>query len=164
MSRTLVVVAHADDETLWCGGWLLENPGTDVCCCSIPRNDPQRILDFFIACQALRAKGFVVGENENQGLKETRVVQAVAASYDEIITHNELGEYGHPMHIRLHYAMKELKQPMRVFNYGIRPGMPINYELKVAALRRYSTRPDVLKNQSRNFDLSKEVLIRVSHA
>lgn len=160
MNRSLVMVAHPDDETLWCGGYLLEHPGTHVCAASIPRNDPQRVLDFFDACTKLGAIGFFCGSKENYG--NTCHAQMLAEGYDDIITHNELGEYGHKFHIKLHYAMKELKKPMRVFNYGIRPGMPVDIKKKLAALACYTTRPQVLKNvRRRNFDLSKECLIRL---
>ncbi|MEE9158920.1 MAG: hypothetical protein V3U60_11100 [Gammaproteobacteria bacterium] len=160
MSRTLVVVAHPDDESVWCGGWLLQNPGTDVCCCGVPDKDPERLMHFFAACFLLGAHGFVVGQNCKS--MNCEPAQIFAESYDDIITHNELGEYGHPMHIKLHHAMKELKKPMRVFNYGIRPGTEIDYEGKLTAIRCYISRPDVLKNQSRNFDLSRECLIRLT--
>ena len=156
MSRSLVVVAHADDETLWCGGWLLENPGTHVCVCSVPR-DAQRSVDFFSACAVLGANGFIVGQLETW--QNLDAAQVFAASYDDIITHNRLGEYGHRFHIKLHHAMKELNKPLRVFNYGLCPGVPIDVDTKLKALACYSTRPDVLKNQQRRFDLSRECLI-----
>jgi hypothetical protein len=157
MNKQLVVVAHADDETLWCGGWLIEHPGTDVLCASIPRNDTQRIADFFTACKMLGANGIVCGRLESE--QNVRDAQIYAQHYDTIITHNQLGEYGHKLHIKLHYAMHELNLPMRVFGYGIRPGMPIDIDKKLAALACYSTRPNMLKNQSRRFDLSRECLI-----
>jgi len=161
VSRTLVVVAHPDDESVWCGGYLLEHPNTDVCCCGVPDKDPERLGHFFQACEILGANGFVIGQNCKSDNLEP--AQMFACTYSNIITHNELGEYGHPLHIKVHYAMKELKKPMRVFNYGIRPGMPIDYETKFKAIACYTSRPQVLKNQSRRFDLSKECLIRSSY-
>ena len=158
MSASLVIVAHADDETLWCGGWLLEHPFTDVCCCSVPR-DAQRSIDFFSACAVLGANGYIVGQLETY--QNLDAAQVFAESYDDIITHNHLGEYGHQFHICVHHAMKELKKPMRVFNYGMRIGAPIDIDTKLYALARYSTRPNVLKNQQRRFDLSRECWIRL---
>ena len=144
---------------MWCGGYLINNPGTDVCCCGIPDKDPERIGHFLQACMMLGANPFVVGQN----CKSMNVapVQIFAESYDDIITHNHLGEYGHPMHIKLHHAMKELKKTMYVFNYGLHTGEPIDYPRKLAAIACYTTRPHVLENQSRHFDLSKECLIQL---
>ena len=159
MSRTLVVVAHADDETLWCGGWLLQNPGTDICVATVPRNDPRRLLDFFAACEALGGTGYVCGRKESH--HDVTAAQVFADSYDDIITHNVVGEYGHKLHVKLYCAMIELKKPMRVFNYGLVSGEPIDIDAKLAALACYTTRPNVLERMTKRFDLSKECLIQL---
>jgi len=157
VNRTLVVVAHADDETLWCGGYLIAHPGTDVLCASIPRNDPQRILDFFDACAVLTANGIVCGKNE--AMQDVTAAQVYASTYERIITHNRYGEYGHKLHKKLHHAMLDLKKELLVFGYGIAVGEPIDYERKLRALSCYTTRPRVLANQQRRFDLSRECLL-----
>ena len=155
LSRGIVVVAHADDETLWCGGYLIEHP-TDVLCCSIPK-DTQRAIDFFEACEVLGVNGYICGKNEKY--QDVHAAKVFAASYDHIITHNHIGEYGHKFHIKVHRAMKELGLPMQVFNYGLQDGEPIDWTRKLKALSCYTTRPDVLRNQSKRFILSRECLI-----
>lgn len=158
-SRVLVAVAHPDDEALWASGYLLEHPGTDVLCCSIPKKDPERCVHFFDACRILGANGYFAGQLAfNQKIDLTAAVK-FAAHYDEIITHNEKGEYGHPSHIAVHQAMKDLGKPMRVFGYGLAEGDLIDYETKLRALSCYKTRPNVFANQSKKFDLSRECLL-----
>lgn len=158
-SRVLVSTAHPDDETLWAGGYLLQNPGTHVACCCIDRRNHERTERFFVACAALKAVPFVVaGDFDMWGL-DTRPISAFAASYDSIITHNEIGEYGHPAHIKLHHAMRALKKPMRVFNYGLTLGQPIDLEAKLEILKCYRD-PNLLPWLDQfKFDLGREELI-----
>ena len=98
----------------------------------------KRTQHFYESCAVLGAVPFVVaGAFDLWGL-DTRPIIAFAAGYDRIITHNALGEYGHPAHIKLHHAMKSLGLPMQVFGYGIAPGAKVeNYERKLQAIRCY---------------------------
>lgn len=159
-TKTLVVVAHMDDETLWSGGYLMSNPGTHVLCCSVPYKDPERCIHFFEACAMLGAEGYIAGRLARAGKIDTYAAQQFAAGYDEIITHNHLGEYGHPAHIAVHLAMKELGKPMKTFGYGIiTGGHLVDIEMKKRVLACYTSRPNVFENQSKQFDLSREAFI-----
>ena len=56
----VVIVAHPDDETLWCGGTILLHPDCNwfvTCLCR--KNDPDRALKFKKALIALNAKGIM---------------------------------------------------------------------------------------------------------
>lgn len=155
MSKSLVVVAHPDDESLWAGGYLAKHK-TDVCVCSVPERDPERIKHFFEACKILGVKGYVAGCMEYQ--EDVTAALVFASQYDDIITHNHLGEYGHPFHIKVHHAMKSLGKPLRVFNYGITKGDPIDYDTKERAMKCYVTRK-IIQNQGGRFDLRCESLL-----
>lgn len=159
LNRPLVVVAHPDDESLWAGGYLIQHPGTDVLCCSIPKKDPERCIHFFEACRILGANGYFAGQLGARQRVDLKAAVLFAAHYESIITHNGQGEYGHPAHIAVHEAMKALGKPMQVFGYGMAQGEPIDYEAKLRAISCYKTRPNVLANQSKWFDLSRECLI-----
>ena len=157
----LVVVAHPDDESLWAAGYLMDNPGTHVLCCSIPFKDPERCRDFFDACHLLGAHGFFAGQLARAGKIYTDAAVQIAYHYDSIITHNHLGEYGHPAHIAVHLAMKSLNRPMRTFGYGIvADGNPVSdFERKRAAIECYHSRPNAFANQSKKFDLTVEAFL-----
>lgn len=161
MSRVLVIVAHNDDEVLWAGGYLAANPMTDVLCCSVPKAKPERAVYFFDACHALGVYGFIAGGLAGNGLVDVTPAMRIACQYDEIITHNHVGEYGHPAHIQVHEAMKKLCMPMRVFGFGLELGPPMPeplYQRKLEALACYRN-PKILENQSRNFNLRRETFL-----
>ena len=164
-SASVVVVAHPDDEILWAGGYLAANPGTDVICCTVPKKAPVRCLHFFEVCEKIGAHGIIIADTPDAVGRSTGPLNAVKAyvrQYDEIITHNHLGEYGHPHHIEVHRAMWATGVPMKVFGYGItQDGYLVDLEMKKRLLAHYTTQPSCFKVWSRKFDLSKEALLDV---
>ena len=161
--RTVVVVAHPDDETLWAGGYLAAHPGTDVICCTIPDKDPQRMRHFFQACFMLNAHAIVAAASLADDPDRRLVLspaQALAARYDLILTHNQIGEYGHKHHVAVHEAMKATGRPMRVFGYGLTvDGESVDVEVKKRVLSVYASRPEVFQRQSKKFNLGKEAFL-----
>ena len=97
-----VIVAHPDDETLWAGGTILNNPSWKcfiVCLCR--KNDIDRALRFRNALKMLHAEG-VMGDLDDgpdqNPLEETVVEQMIlnllpSKHFDLIITHHPNGEY-----------------------------------------------------------------------
>jgi hypothetical protein len=164
VSRALVAVAHNDDETLWAGGYLAAHPGTDVAVCTVDTRPAQerRIERFYRACAVLGATPHVVAGAAGAWDIDTRPIVAFAAQYDEIITHNARGEYGHPAHVKLHHALAALGLPMRVFSYGLVQGEPIDYTRKLAALECYED-PKLVPwlHKHFNFNLAYETLVTV---
>lgn len=100
--KVALIVAHPDDETLWAGGLLLDNPHWDcfvLCLCR--KNDPDRAPRFYRALDALDACG-VMGDLDDgpallpRDLAEIRqLIRDLLHSnaYDLIITHSPFGEY-----------------------------------------------------------------------
>jgi len=97
-----VIVAHPDDETLWCAGTMLLHPEihwTVITMCR--KNDPDRAPKFFRVMGFLNATG-VMGdlddEPEQCALPDETVEATLLAllpttEYDLIITHSPFGEY-----------------------------------------------------------------------
>lgn len=121
--RTAVlVVAHPDDETLWCGGLLqrLAVPWT-VIACSIPRRDPERAWKFHAACNALGAVGRVLPFEETSAGEDLRGLHLLDLwGFDLVATHGAAGEYGHPHHKQVHRYIRAMV-PARLLTIGWRP-------------------------------------------
>ena len=96
--RRALVVAHPDDESLWFGGLVAAEPGDwTIICCSIPRTDPIRAWKFFSACDVLGAKARLLPFSET----EFNLSALDLSGFDQIVTHNSVGEYGHAHHLQL---------------------------------------------------------------
>jgi len=101
-SNCAIIVAHPDDETLWCGGIILLHPRvlwTVITLCR--KSDPDRAPKFFNALEKLNAKG-AMGDlddgPEQRPLSEKQVQKIILellppCRYDLIITHSTSGEY-----------------------------------------------------------------------
>jgi hypothetical protein len=145
--RRALVVAHPDDEALWFGGLLIAEPGDwTIICCSIPRADPVRAWKFFDACAVLGAKPKLIPYIEalpNDALENLDLVNV--DDFDEIVTHNSVGEYGHRHHVQLNRFFA-LKCPAKMVTgcYGKSNGaksIVLNEHqlgMKLAALRCYN--------------------------
>ncbi len=99
--RNVIVTAHPDDETLWCGGLPLRFPELEwtVICCSITKRDPPATFQFFDACKVLGVEGRLLPFTETSyDIPLTNLDLIDLSGYDCIITHGADGEYGHPHH------------------------------------------------------------------
>lgn len=95
-----VVVAHPDDEVMWCGGLLARyGEKCTVICCSIPRSDPVRAWKFFDACDVFGAKTRLLPFTETDAAQPLQRLDALDLSgFDCVVTHGAAGEYGHQHH------------------------------------------------------------------
>jgi hypothetical protein len=138
--RRALVVAHPDDESLWFGGLLAAEPGNwTVICCSTPRTDPIRAEKFFDACKVLNAHAALIRLVETDTLD---ISSLDLSGFDQIVTHNSVGEYGHKHHLQLNRHLAA-KYKIVTGCYGKAPGpkkIALNEHqlgLKLAALRCY---------------------------
>ncbi len=139
------IVAHPDDETLW----FMPSPGDLVFTCTRPTRDPDRVAQFHQACDILGVHGEVGLEPDEVGGRLSNIGvnrQTVLDVNFDIITHNAVGEYGHPQHQQVHNLVMTCRpEDTMQFGYGMlgtktRVLTDSQLERKIAALKCY-TRP-----------------------
>lgn len=98
----IVIVAHPDDEILWAGGTMLNNPQWDYFIISLCRKyDEDRASKFYKVLKILNVQGIMGNlddEPEQKPLDDIVVQQYLLdlvpkKHFDLIITHSPLGEY-----------------------------------------------------------------------
>jgi LmbE family N-acetylglucosaminyl deacetylase len=126
MQSALVIVAHPDDETIWCGGLLLRNRKkwrtTILSLCR--KGDADRAPKFFRVCRHYGAKGMMSDLEDDhpqrklRGLGEAtgRILSLLGKKrrFDIIITHGKNGEYGHSRHMEVRRAVLLLLKKKKI--------------------------------------------------
>lgn len=127
--NNLLVIAHPDDEALFFSGLLLNykrQKWTIVCVtdANADENGAKRKKDFVKSCKLLGIeKHYFLGLPDvfNQRLPIEDIVFKLATLFknilfDQVYTHGILGEYGHPHHQDVSYAVHKLFFPKKVWS------------------------------------------------
>lgn len=149
----LILTAHPDDETLWCGGlvssyFAMSQTAFTCICCSIPRRKTElwRAFEFFNACRILKIFPKLIPQVEMDPGQDLPIPLPLMElrQYDSVITHNAEGEYGHLHHKNVHNFVKNYaRPPIYTFGYG-KGNIEIllaeeAYQNKMHALQAYKT-------------------------
>jgi LmbE family N-acetylglucosaminyl deacetylase len=118
------MIAHPDDETLWCGGFILTHPEFQWRIVTLCRAaDPDRAPKFRLVVESFGAEGEMANLDDGSeqtplpsGKVEDTAVRLLAGnSYDLILTHGPLGEYTqHRRHAECCRAVVELWRSGRI--------------------------------------------------
>ena len=116
MIDKLMIVAHPDDEALFGGAELLTHPTEYKVVAVDKSNNEVRRKEFMESMRFIGIKefshwaGYKRGEDYNR--KELiSVLKKVLneRKWGKIVTHNKIGEYGHPRHRALHDILNSLR-------------------------------------------------------
>lgn len=120
--KNLMIVAHPDDEIIFGGQELLWNAGKYKVVCVTGGNDEIRSTEFKNAMDSVGVTDYEIWDYEadlytpfpdDVLTKLDRVINE--HNWGKIVTHNPVGEYGHPQHRDLHLKVKSITDEIYVF-------------------------------------------------
>jgi len=164
MIDALVIVAHPDDETLWMGGYILENQEWEWHILSLCRSmDADRAPKFKKVCAELGAQCKITDLDDEhlQPLEINEVIQKIKSnipkqSFDYIFTHGENGEYGHLRHKEIHLAVKKMIETKKIKCKNL---CYFSYDIKGNAFNK-GTNANVIVPMTNNLKSQKKRLIQ----
>lgn len=110
--KAVILTAHPDDETIFCGGLMLSNPewNWNIVCITVQSEDRKK--EFERALSAFQNKGVVIKSHRTLDKLDNGMplsnhdyddwlssVKNLDLKPDIVFTHNVMGEYGHPHHM-----------------------------------------------------------------
>lgn len=120
--NAVIIVAHPDDETIFCGGTMLSYPSWNwnIICVTMQQNTP-RPQEFDSTIKMYKSFGVNVKSyltlnkpDNNQDLSSAdyeewkEAIRKINLNPDIVFTHNVMGEYGHKHHIAISKMVLEL--------------------------------------------------------
>ena len=173
-TRKLMIVAHPDDELLWGGGHLMS--GDYLIVCITNGRNLTRAKEFADVAKDSGNKCIILDYPDKVGMRRDNwskirndIERDVAhimkyKKWDEIVTHNQNGEYGHIHHQTIHSLVTEIydkanidrplycfgkyyrKKDMKKVEKNLVPISDEEYEFKEKLAKNYVSQGKTMKN------------------
>ena len=167
--KKLMIVAHPDDELVFGGAELIKNgPEYKVVCIS-NKNNKVRSREFKNVMKKLAVDSYemwdfqdslhdyITSLDENRPYEEKLFKNLFSIKWDKIVTHNPIGEYGHPKHKRLFETIKKMCTKFHVFGKSSKKLPDDILKKKLELLNLYKSELKTinqLKNKNRDWSKS----------
>ncbi len=166
----LMIVAHPDDELIFGGAELINEPGWKVVCVTNGSNlsgdkfsrclAENRIKEFTKVMNSLDCQYVILDYEDNRfnsNWNEFSLTQKLTQlinekKYKKILTHNLVGEYGHVQHKKISKIIHQLKpNNLYVFGYDTNHNNPHRIKL-LELLEIYHTQKKVIDKHRKYID------------
>ena len=165
----LMIVAHPDDELVFGGAELIKYGEQYKVVCISYKNDKIRSKEFQNVMKQLNISNYEMWDfkdslqdyvntlDENISYEHKSFTNLLNRKWEKIVTHNPIGEYGHPKHKRLFETVKKLCNKFYVFGKDLEK-LPDNIlKKKLELLKLYESQEELinqLKNKNRDWSKS----------
>ena len=174
----LMIVAHPDDELVFGGAELIKYGEQYKVVCISYKNDKIRSKEFQNVMKQLNISNYEMWDfkdslqdyvntlDENISYEHKSFTNLLNRKWEKIVTHNPIGEYGHPKHKRLFETVKKLCNKFYVFGKDFEK-LPDNIlKKKLELLKLYESQEEPinqLKNKNRDWSKSASPSNYIEH-
>jgi len=146
-SKKLMIVAHPDDELIFGGAELIKHGSEYKVLCLTNKSNKIRSKEFESVMKKLGVSSWEILDYEDTltPTEEFDLKDIINfKSWEKIVTHNPIGEYGHPQHKLVFDAVKKETNNFYVFNKSEKKLKQDYLDYKVELLRLYKSEQPII--------------------
>ena len=153
----LMIVAHPDDELIFGGAELIKHGPDYKVVCITNKNNKTRSSEFKNVMEKLGVGSYEMWDFEDKIYDDVsktydsdKFKNLLSKKWDKIVTHNPIGEYGHPKHKRIFETVKSLTDKFYVFGKNIVKLPKDILTIKLNLLKEYKSEQEIINQLKSN--------------